>query len=355
MSIEEKSLDDIREEILEIGMEETGIKNFKSTGKLRAIWETFARVFYKVYSEILNLFTTQITWRSATGFILKIKALELGISPADQVKTEGNFRVTAYSAGTVTSGKWLKTTSGLRFKVIEDTSFVSGEFDIPVEAEFVGEKYNLIAGTSVAFTSVVTGVDSVAVPSDWITQSGTDEEDDETLQDRISAKWDAQGDDNRPSKYETLAREVSGVQDVVIIRAPRGPGSVNVVVASTSGLPSDELIEKVNEAIANSRLVARDTLVLGPTAINRDFILEFSGNSTKDEVEEKLQWWILNRSIGESIKMKDLYQDALTDTDNDPVLDIDEYEFTSPTQDILCSAEYEKIIPSSITATKVDE
>ena len=349
MSYINKTEDEIRQSIIETGTENTGIKNFKTSGVLRGIWETIAAIVFQIYENVINEFYNSITWENATGFILKLHALILGIKPKTKTAAEGSFTCEAYAGGIVKSGSWIKTElSGLRFKVTEDTAFVSGTFDIPVKAEFEGTSHNIIDGTAIRFSSTVYGITSVSVPEDWTTTPGTDDESDESIRSRISARWDAQGDDNRASKYESLSRDVDGVQDVFVVRAPRGPGSINIVVSATNGLPSEALLDIVRAAIEDARLIARDTLVLGFTAVYNDFSIQYKGDATAQEVEDVFRAWILDRSIGESIPLETLYKKSLSE------LDLTYLYFITPTADLNVISTSKNLI-DNLTVEKLED
>ncbi len=346
MSFINKTQEEIKKEIFEIGTQNTGVSNFKPGGVLRGIWETMAVLVFQFYSRVINVLYRNLTWETAIDFWLDLHGMQLGVVRKSPTKAKGFFKCSAYNGGTVKKGLWIKTASGsLRYKVSTDTGFVSGEFLLPVEAEFVGSKYNIIPGAEIRFSSTVFGIDAVYVPDDWTTIPGTDKEGDDSYRARIAARWAAQGDDNRPAKYESLARTVSGVQDIKVVRAPRGPGSVNVVVSAVDGLPSSVLLDSVRAAIDSSRLVARDTLVLGFTPVYTDFVVKFLGNCTAADVENELRSWVLERKIGEGITVEQLYKESLK------TLNLSYIYFESPTEDMPVLSTGKNLI-QSLTAAK---
>jgi len=109
-----------------------------------------------------------------------------------------------------------------------EISLKAGENDIVVEAEFPGALYNILVGSIIRTISVLDGIESIAVPQSRLDNHlRRDRELDEDYRRRIKGKRDAKETDNRLGKYEHIALAADGVDGVVVIRTPRGFGSID--------------------------------------------------------------------------------------------------------------------------------
>jgi len=340
-----KTKEEIRDAILKIAKEETGLTSFKEGGVLRGLVETYTQTIYPIYDDVLNFLGGQFTYLKATGTMLDIRGRELGVSRGVAQKSEGNFVADAVKSGTLQAGAWFVSASGLRFKVTRNTPFHAGNNDIKVEAEFPGSRHNILPWTPIRCTTVVDGIVAYSVPSDWLTLSGRDEEPDDEYRQRIGARWESQGPDNRPGKYVSIALSNRDVNDVKVIRTPRGYGSVDIILGGIAGIPSTAVCDAVKSAIGDAYLLTRDLLVKPARAVRRDFTLSYEGKVAETEVENQLREWLQHRRIGESITMRALYYDSLSN------LELSAIEFTSPTRDIAISND-SKINVGTITVTK---
>ena len=341
----DKSKEEIRDAILTIVREETGLDSFKEGGVLRGLVETYTQTLYPLYRDVINFYGGQFTYMGASGAMLDLRGRELGVQRKTARKTLGALSVDATAAGTIRQGTWFVASEKLRFKTLKDTAFHAGNNDVVVEAEFPGALYNILPNTAIRGTSVIEGITSILVPADWIIIPGRDKESDADYKNRIRAKWDALGADNRPGKYEMLALSTRGVNDVKVLRAPRGSGTIDIILGGDAGIPSKAICDAVYQAISDSHLLARDILVKAATAVEREFQLSFSGDVSESQVRQTLRLWLQARKIGEPVTMRKLYREALRP------LELGSLEYQKPTLDVVIGST-SKVIPSSITVTK---
>jgi hypothetical protein len=342
----EKTEDEIRKEVFEIGEQETGLSNFKSVGVLRGIFETITLLVARIYTAFLSPLLKQVDRRTATGFWLDVHGNNLGVSRYRETRTQGSFTGTAYASGSLKAGSWVRVEgSDLRFRVVQEISFLTGSFDIPVEAEAAGSEYNIAPGTPLILTSVTQGVESVAAGSGWITYSGTDDETDAAYRSRIDDRWNAQGEGNPPSKYELVARSVDGVAEAKVIRTPRGFGSIDVLIAGSAGLPTETQLSDVRDALDDYGMICRDLIVRAPETVAADVSIEFSGNYTALEVENAVRAWIAALGIGVDLEVRKLYSEPWSGWT------FTSFEVLLPDRDVAVG-ENEIVVPT-ITVTKV--
>ena len=336
---------EIRDEIVKIAKEETGLSSLKEGGVLRGLIETYTKTVYPLYRDAINFYGGQFTYQKASGTMLDLRGEELGVQRLSARKTVGKVQFDAITSGEVKRGTWLVTTAGLRFKVSETTAYYAQRNTITVEAEFPGSTYNLLAGTSIRTTLVLDGVIRWIVPAGWTTTAGRDEESDADYRVRIAAKWGAQGPDNRPGKYKQIALATPGVNDARVVRTPRGSGSIDIVLGGEAGIPPQSVCDAVQKAISGAHLLARDILVKPATAVPREFALAYSGQAAAAQVEQALRVWLHARKLGEDITMHALYTSPLAR------LAVTTLEYQRPKQDVEIGPS-SKIVAASIKATR---
>ena len=305
-----KSKDDIRKEIMEIGKRETGISNLKSTGVLRGILETMSLMVTRIYTAFLAPMLTQVDRRKATGFWLDLHGNNLGVTRNQAKRTTGTFTGAAYKAGTLKAGAWIRVEGAkLRFRVTKDVPFLAGPFKVPVEAERTGPEYNISGTSRLVLTKVTMGVESVAAGKDWISYSGTNTEADAAYRRRIDARWNTKGDGNPPSRYVLVARSAAGITHAKVLRTPRGWGSVDVIVAGSAGLPTPKQLADVRAALDGESMICRDLVVRAPEKVTTDIVIEFSGKYTAAQVENAVRNWVAGLGIGKNMEIRKLYRD----------------------------------------------
>lgn len=341
----EKTEDEIRQEVFSIAAQEIGISNFKSTGVLRGILETIIASVKKLYDADINPIYLNATLDDASGDFLAIWGVLLGVTRKQAERATGFFAGHAYGSGTIPAGSWVAVTgTNLRFRVSDDTAFTAGDFLLPVTAAMPGAEYNVSSGTSIYLTKVVSGVESLSVPDDWIESLGTDTEEDGPYRGRIKDRWQSQGLGDTRAAYKFYATSVDGVAEARIIRTPRGPGSTDVIVRAVNGVPGSELISAVDAALHDHELMGFDVQVKPPDTTNLSVQIEFSGAASEADVRMVAENYVYDLGIGIRFAIRDLY--ALYDD-----VDVDTIEILSPDRDV--EPAESGIVAASVVATKV--
>jgi uncharacterized phage protein gp47/JayE len=341
----DKSEKEIRDDIAAIAKEETGLTNFKSVGVLRGFVEVIARVVIFIYQTAINQIYKNATLKGAAGIFLSFWGLLLGVVRKQAGKTAGELTGTAYGDGTVAAGTWAVVTgTELRFKVTADVFFTEGAaFAVPVIAEHPGLVYNIGSGTPIRLTRVVSGLEAVSVGEDWITVPGQETEDDDSYRARIESRWKSQTLGDTKEVYRFYAEAVDGVRAAHIIRAPRGPGSTDVVIAAVNGLPTGELIEAVETALHDHELMAFDVQVKAPEVEEVAVEIEYSGDASEGDVRLVAENYVYSLGIGGRFKINDLY-------DLYKPLNLSTIEIISPDRDV--QPDERTIIEATIGVTK---
>lgn len=118
----------------------------------------------------------------------------------------------------------------------------NGTAEVEVEAVEAGIGSNVMAGMVSVISSPVQGITGVVNPEP--VRGGTDEEDDESLRERIMEAFASGGTSfvGNISDYLRWAKEVTGVGGAVVVPEWDGPGTVKVIVTDGNGEPANEHI-----------------------------------------------------------------------------------------------------------------
>jgi uncharacterized phage protein gp47/JayE len=337
----------IETDIVAVAKEKTGLTNFKSTGVLRGIVGVLSAVVFYIYKTAINPIYENATLDKATGLFLSFKGLELGVVRKQDNKASGHFTGRSYGEGSVPEGAWIVVEgTELRYKVTQKVPFTADtEFAIPVTAEFAGTDYNIGSEMPLRITRVIPGLDSVEAGADWLVTMGENTEEDDSYRERIRNRWRSQTLGNTMETYRYYAESVAGVRSAKIIRAPRGPGSTDVVIASQAGVPNAALIAAVEEALYGHELMDFDVQVKPPAVAGVTVEIEFSGGADEADVALVAENYVHGLGIGGRFKKSDLY--ALYEP-----LKLDTIEIISPERDV--QADEAAIIMASIEVTKLE-
>lgn len=156
--------------------------------------------------------------------------------------------------------------TGQNKKILAGQSIVTG---VLVQCTEVGEIGNVSPGSINLIAQA--GLDEVS--DSLLVEPGRDEEDDESYRNRIwDKKRNPQGGGTKDD-YKIWAESVDGVVNATVFPRNRGPGTVDILIYGSSGIPSQSLIDSVQTYI-NSKIPADladgGVLVTGgtPTYIN---------------------------------------------------------------------------------------
>ncbi|WP_113673502.1 baseplate J/gp47 family protein [Vallitalea guaymasensis] len=252
------------------------ITNFKNGG----IFKTIITIFTWVVGELIDLLQSilpQMFLTEATGAWLDIKAFEYGKKRKQAVYTEGLI-----TCGRIEKGTELTIHKGIQFRdktkkylfitkedVTMDTEALT--IEVPVKAEVAGKTYNLPSNTIVESVQYLVGIDSISNGDNWITIEGTDKEDDDSLRNRCFGVWDELASKPTGKKYEYVAMGVEGVVKVYVNDLhPRGQGTIDIIITSATGEPTQALKDKVLAAVGEIKGSYDNILIKGATTITQD-------------------------------------------------------------------------------------
>lgn len=242
-------------------------------GIARGILEMFAWGQWQLYN-FLNVVHRQAIPLEATDRWLDLHCDQIGIARKPATKARGNvlfLRGDARGNIRIPAGRILRTLPdglGNIYRYITDELVVLPEdaasIPVPVTSEEYGQGANAAPGQICELVTPVVGISAVTNEKDWLTEEGADKEDDASLQRRYILEWKSKAGITRAA-YEAAALSVPGVADVFVAdQHPRGEGTVDVVVESTAGLPTQSLLDAVLAALDDRIVINHDLLVKPP-------------------------------------------------------------------------------------------
>lgn len=223
----------------------------------------------------------------AWGNWLDLHAASAGLNRRPAGKAYGVLHVTG-EVGTVIPAGTIFSTEADGTPAKEYASISSHEIgedgigEIEVEAVEAGQGSNVTENMITLMASPVRGIISVS-NQNRIT-GGTDEEDDESLRERIMEVFTSSGVSfvGNVSDYMRWAKEVTGVGTATVIPEWDGPGTVKVIITDGNGEPANEhIIGAVYEHIVSpdaplDRLapIGATVTVTGPSIINISYSVD---------------------------------------------------------------------------------
>lgn len=282
----EPDLDSLKKEQVD-KLQESGfvITNFNSGGIFNTILMIILQIKMELTKMLRNMLNTLYV-RHAGDEWLGLLAADFSKTRKVAIKAKGNLTlqrkadmdmVTVFPAGLVF--KTDKDINGeeLRFfsteKVVAQKNVT--EVLIPIEAEREGSRYNIPSGQITKCMQHLEGILSITNTKDWITTEGSDIEEWESLRSRTLGAWDLLATMPTATKYKNICESIDGVMHVNVHQLhPRGQGTVDIVVTSTAGEATEELLQKVQEAADSIKAPDDDVLVKSAVTVHQDIELE---------------------------------------------------------------------------------
>lgn len=193
----------------------------------------------------------------------------------------GTISFSGEVASAVPIGTEAKTTAGVAFITTAAGEIgAGGTVDIAARAVLAGLAGNKDAATVLKLTDAPSGVESTA--SIVLMSGGTDIETDAALLARLLFDMRMPPMGGAAHDYYAWAMSVAGVTDAYVFTQRRAVNGVDVVIETTNGAPSAQLIADVTAYIETQRPPCVDLLVMGPTdvVVNVAAVLTLSGVAT---------------------------------------------------------------------------
>lgn len=229
------------------------------------------------------------------------------------------------------------TESLTEFETTADAFVRAGSLycDAPAEAIYPGNSGNAGANEVNIMQGAPMGVSSVTNPLPF--SGGEDEESDADLRERIVKSYRSIPNGGNIAYYEMLALNVSGVAAVKVLPRERGRGTVDIIIASDNGVPTQELLSAVSDAVDSRREICVDVDVNAPvtTAVDITAAITVAPEYTASTVIEKVRTAITDyfggKRLGKKVLRAELGKIIYS------VEGVENYRLTAPSADVQIS------------------
>lgn len=259
----------------------------------------------QAYGDLDNVL--KFTFASTThGEYLDRKVEERGIEPRKFGRASGPVIINVPIGTEVVTGTRISTNDPTPIYFLTKETVVSDNDIVTVqaEAEEIGEKANVRAGTITVIYGDLASVATVSNPQDFT--GGIDLESDEELLKRYLADVRTPSTSGNKYEYVEWAKEVPGIQEARCYPKWQGPGTVKVVVIdSKKRSPSAELLNQVYENIEVKRPVLADVTVAGVDEVSVDISVKLTLKPNQDLEVSKSSLISNIQSYFESIAFED--------------------------------------------------
>lgn len=325
--------------MLEVFARETGMLP-EGTGELAVRLYALAAQVYGLYQEA-EWTRRQCFPQTATGEELDKHAFLRGLTRNEAVRAAGTLR---FSVGTaaqtdlpIPQGTVCMTAGLVTFETTREAVLPAGNLsvDVPAQAVRPGSGGNTPAGTIRTMAVAPTGVDACTNPAAFT--GGRETEEDEDLRARILASYQRLPNGTNAAYYEQEATALEGVAAANVLPKNRGLGTVDIYIAADGGLPSQELLEEVQDALESKREIAVDLRVLSPEAVTVNVLVSVKAReshliqSVREAVSAAIQTWFDGGLLGKDLLLADLRQ-LIYETEG-----VANYRIDSPANDVTVS------------------
>ena len=210
----------------------------------------------------------QVFIDTAEAEFLRRWAKVWGIEPLLASVATGQVACTGAANATLPAGTLWVDKSAVQYTQREDCTLQNGAGTVLVQAVDAGAHANKPAGAELMLVSPVVGVNSTAIVGVGGIAGGLDNEQDESLRERLLIRLRQPPRGGNVQDYIAWAKEISGVTQVFVNPKNQGTGTVGVCFFSseplTAPFPSQELVARVQAHLDIKRPVTAEVFVFAP-------------------------------------------------------------------------------------------
>lgn len=278
---------------------------------------------YAVAAQVQALYA-QMDWvqrqsfpQTAQGIYLDYHAQTRALERRDAVKATGTMRFSVRTAPqealSIPAGTVCLNAAGVRYETVQETALAAGEtfVDAPAQAVEAGAAGNTAADTVLFLSAPPAGI--VSCSNSTAFAGGEDEEDDESLRERILDSYQRLPNGANAAFYETEAMLYPGVAAARAVGRARGIGTVDVYVATTAGVPEEALLREIQADLERKREIAVDVQVKAPATKAVDIAVGVQVGTgetletAKKTVEAALRAYFTGARLGCAVPLSELY------------------------------------------------
>lgn len=225
----------------------------------------------------------QIFPDTADSDMLARHAQQRGLSKKQAVAAEGSIVLNGVPNASADAGIIALYSDGTQYQTTaQATVGADGTVTVAAIAAVAGSAGNLAEGTALALAAPPQNFSSVASVVSMV--GGTDIETDTELLDRLLDVLQHPPAGGNAYDYRRWAMDVSGVTAAYVYPLRRGPGTVDVLITSGSGLPAPSVISAVQSHIDTLRPAGiADVWVGGPVIRTVDYVVALQVSSGAPE------------------------------------------------------------------------
>ena len=335
-----KTIEEIYQELLRSFGARTGLEPRSGTDLSARMYALAAQV-YGLYVQA-EWVVRQAFPQTAQGEYLDRHAMLRGIDRKAAAPAEGVVRFQAGQAAnaprTIPMGTVCMTAGMVRFETVQAAELAAGALavDVPVRALEPGAAGNVSANTIISMAVAPVGISTCTNPSPCT--GGADSEGDEALRERVLETFRRLPNGANAAFYEQGALSFDQVAAAAVIPRPRGIGTVDVVVATLSGMPDQALLNELADYFRARREIAVDVRTRAPETVTVNLSVQVKAKEGRDAakvrgaVEAALRGWFTGKLLGQSILRAKL-GDLIFNCDG-----VENYTISSPAADVMVGA-----------------
>ncbi len=258
----------------------------------------------------------QVDPRRATGEFLDLHALTRGLTRKEASSAQGTLLFQRSSPATyaiqIPAGTVCSTAAGehsVRFSTLEDGAIQEGETQasLPAACLTPGEVGNVAAGTVQTMVTPVQGISSVTNQAPF--SGGSPKETDDALRGRLLESYRTISNGANAAYYYQIAMSYEGVHSAKVLPRNRGRGTVDVVIATSTGTPGQDLLDTIAARLQQDKEIAVDVKVLPCQEVTVPITVAVSPQDSttleavKAQIQQSLAQWFLDMQVGEPLLM----------------------------------------------------
>ena len=309
-----KTVDEIFEEMLACFGEKTGVELEAGCDLAVRLYAAAAQV-YALYVQA-DWVARQAFPQTAEGEYLDLHAQLRSLERKEATRAVGALRFTAGEASendrAIPLGTVCMTAGLVRFETTQAAVLSAGatQVDVPAQAVQPGSAGNVSADAVVSMAVAPVGIQSCGNPSPFL--GGSDGESDQELRARVMDTFQRLPNGANAAFYEQGALSFDEVAAASVLPRNRGVGTVDVVVATGSGQPDEELLAELEDYFQTRREIAVDVQVLAPEEVGVTLSVQvkakdgWDGSEVRTGVKNALQAWFSGERLAQDVLLAQL-------------------------------------------------
>ena len=262
-----KTVEEIYDEMLAVFRRETGAEASAVSDLSVKLYAVAAQV-YGLYAQ-MEWLSRQCFPQTAQGEYLDRHAAIRGVERRKATPATGVIRFSVETAGgtdlVIPKGTVCATAGLTRFETTAAVTLAAGRtfVEAPAQAAEPGSGGNVPGGSILVMTAPPVGVSGCSNPQPFT--GGADAEEDEALRSRVLETYRRMPNGANSAYYQQEALSFDQVCACTVLPKKQGPGTVDVIVSTLSGMPEDDLLAELQAYFEERREIAVKVSVQAPT------------------------------------------------------------------------------------------